>query len=87
MFEQEKRELFDLCLRVKEETNAYVSVSYSTNTYMNIFIKDKGPDESSEYDGEYFLYELPDLKEVSIDIYKKAREHILRLLEKGRCPV
>lgn len=40
-----------------------------------------------EIDGAYCIYNNPKLADKSAENYKKAKEHILRLLEKGRCPV
>lgn len=87
MFEKEKRELLDLFLRVQEETNAYMSIRYDTDACTDIYIKDNGFDQKEEYDGNYTIYNSPYLAGESTENYKKAKSHILRLLEKGRCPV
>lgn len=87
MFEQEKKELFDLCLRVKEETNAYLRVSYCTDTYMTLIIQDDGYDPGKKFDGDYGLYEDLEMRDIAMKNYQKAKEHIIRLLENGRCPV
>lgn len=87
MFEQEKRELLDLFLRVQEETNAYMSVRYCTGAITDINIQDNGFDSEGEIDGAYCIYNDPKLADKSAENYEKAKEHILRLLENGRCPV
>lgn len=87
MFEQKKKELLDLFLRVQEETNAYMSVRYCTDANTDINIQDNGFDSEGEIDGAYCIYNDPKLADKSAENYKKAKEHILRLLEKGRCPV
>lgn len=87
MFEKEKRELLDLFLMVQEETNAYMSIRYDTDACTDIYIKDNGFNSKEEYDGNYTIYNNPILVDESTEQYKKAKTHILRLLEKGRCPV
>ena len=87
MFEKEKRELLDLFLRVQEETNAYMSIRYDTDACTDIYIKDNGFDQKEEYDGNYTIYNSHYLAGESTENYKKAKSHILRLLEKGRCTV
>lgn len=87
MFEKERIELLELFLRVQEETNAYMSIRYDTDACTDIYIKDNGFNSKEEYDGNYTIYNNPILEKESTENYKKAKEHILRLLEKGRCPV
>lgn len=87
MFESEKRELLDLFLRVQEETNAYISIRYDTDCGVSIWIMDDGFNSEGKYDGNYTIYGNTALERESKENYKKAKAHILRLLEKGRCPV
>lgn len=87
MFEKEKRELLDLFLRVQEETNAYMSIRYDTDCGARISIMDYGFDPEGEYDGDYAIYGNTALEKESRKNYEKAKAHILRLLEKGRCTV
>ena len=86
MFENEKRELFELIMKVQKETNAYVDFEFSTRTGVHICIKDNGYDSRKGYDGNYDMYESPDLIEESTKNYNYAKEHILRLLERAGHP-
>lgn len=89
MFENEIRELFELSMRAIDETDDYVCFSISkTNKTCNIEIMEGGFDASKNFNGSYTIYGTTDiLYDFSNDQYKSAKEHILSLLEKGRCPV
>ncbi len=82
---RKKRELLDLFLRVQEETNAYMSVRYCTGANTDINIQDNGFDSEKKLDGAYSIYEDPVLADESARNYEKAKEHILGILEKGKC--
>ena len=87
MFENEIRELFDLCMRAWEETNAYVS--FSLDSFVgsaDVVIKDNGQDPERECDGLYTVYnDYGLLAESSWKEYKNAKAHLERLLVEGRC--
>ena len=87
MFENEIRELFDLCMRACEETNAYVS--FSLDSFVgsaDVVINDNGRDPERECDGVYAVYnDCGLLAESSGEEYKNAKAHLERLLGKGRC--
>ena len=89
MFENEIRELFDLCMRVWEETNAYVSFGINSSVgSTHVFIKDNGDDPKREFDGHYEVYsDCDSLIEWSREGYKNAKAHLERLLAEGRCGV
>ena len=87
MFENEIRELFELSLRVMNETESYVSFGVMANTSCNIFIYDVFSGLDRDYDGAYSVCFSEILKEESSKEYQKAKEHLTRILGKGRCPV
>ena len=88
MFEQEIRELFDLCMRVKQETNALVLFDFYSNTGCTVYLNDKGFEENGEFDAVYRISsENEILKDDSMKNYQKANEHLNKLIKNGRCPV
>ena len=89
MFESEIRELFDLCMRAKEETRAYVK--FEIDSYTNtarVCINDGGFDMNKSFDGHYTIYEnSKTLEHISREEYANAKSHLERLLAEGRCGV
>ena len=90
MFEKEIKELFELAWRVMNETDFYVSLIISSNVhYCDIYVMNskwepgkKGPD------AHYTIYtDTKILEKESAEQCKLAREHLLRLLIDGRCPL
>lgn len=87
MFENEIRELFELCMRTGHETNAFVHFEIYSDAGCSVYVKDNGRDKNNKFDGAYYIYPYEELKDDSAENYKNAKEHLARLLEKGRCPV
>ena len=87
MFEKEIRELFELSLRVMNETEFFVSFDITAHTRCcYIDVMDSKWEAGKEYDGHYYIYFNHNEKE-SLEHYNLAKAHLLRLLIDGRCPV
>lgn len=89
MFEKEIKELFELAWRVSNETDYFVSFRITSHVHAcDIDIMNSKWDPNRKKDGNYMIYfdsEL--LKEESAEQCKLAKEHLLRLLIDGRCPL
>lgn len=89
MFEKEIKELFELAWRVSNETDYFVSFEITSHVHACITrIMNSKWEPRKEMDGIYTIYfdnEL--LKEESAKQCKLAKEHLLRLLMDGRCPL
>lgn len=89
MFEKEIKELFELAWRVSNETDYFVSFKIASHVHAcNIDIIDSKWEPDKRSDGDYIIYfdsEL--LKEESAKQCKLAKEHLLKLLIDGRCPL
>lgn len=85
MHEKEIRELFELSMRVIQETEAYVNFGVSSyGTLCIVTINDTGFDMdrgNSTYFISCGISEEEEKKEI-----QKAKEHLGSLLLKGRCP-
>ena len=87
MFEKEIRELFELSLRVMNETEFFVSFYIAAHTRCcYIDVMDSKWEAGKEYDGHYYIY-FSHNEEESLENYNLAKAHLLRLLIDGRCPV
>ena len=85
MNEEKIKELFELCLRVSNETSAHVNFDYTTNgdmsvVYIYIF------NNSMEIIKHFTLCQFYDFKPESQN-YENAKKCLLELLINGRCPL
>ena len=85
MNEEKIKELFELCLRVSNETSAHVSFDYTANgdmsvVYIYIF------NNSMEIIKHFTLCQFYDFKPESQN-YENAKKCLLELLIIGRCPL
>lgn len=85
MNEEKIRELFELCLRVSNETSAHVHFDYtakSDESSMCIYIfNDKGI-----IINHFILTQFYEFKSEA-QSYEKAKKYLLELLIDGRCPL
>lgn len=82
MFEKEIRELFELSMRVMQETDAFVD--FRISSYSSIYeIRLNRTKDLYGVKG-YIIYNNETLKEVSMENYTKAKEHLLALLEEEK---
>lgn len=84
MFEKEIRELFELSMRVMQETDAFVDFqisSYSSICEMRL-------NRTKDLYGVkgYIIYMSEIMKEISMENYAAAKEHLLALLEGKKNP-
>ena len=85
MNEEKIKELFELCLRVSNETSAHVNFDYTANgdmsvVYIYIF------NNSMEIIKHFTLSQFYDFKPESQN-YENAKKCLLELLINGRCPL
>lgn len=86
MYYKEIKELTDLCLQASQKTDACIYFTFNTSGYttMQIRIKDNGCVPFGEkYDGDYTIYQLPELKEITERYIQAAREHLTRLIKEA----
>lgn len=79
------KELFELCLRISNETTAQVDFSYvahddMSGAYIYIF------NDSGEIVKHFTLYQFYNLKSEA-QAYENAKKCLLELLINGRCPL
>lgn len=79
------KELFELCLRVSNETAAHVNFDYTANddmsgVYIYIF------DNSGEITKHFTLCQFYNFESESQN-YENAKKYLLELLINGRCPL
>ena len=95
MFEKEIEELFKLSMRAVNETNCFVRYSVAAHTSaIYVDVSDKSCDEAYYGDGtkkgnidQYVIYFDGVLAEYSREQYISAKNHLLRLLVNGKCPL
>lgn len=89
MFEKEIKELFELAWRVSNETDYFVSFEITSHVHAcTIDIMNSKWEPGKRSDGDYIIcFDNKLLKEKSAEHYKLAKEHLLRLLIDGRCPL
>lgn len=89
MFEKEIRELFDLSWRVMNETDFYVSFRIGSHVHFcDIYIMNSKWELDKDPDAHYAIYTDSELLEKeSAEQCKLAKEHLLKLLIDGRCPL
>lgn len=85
MNEEKIKEIFELFLRVSNETSAHVNFDYTANgdmsvVYIYIF------NNSMEIIKHFTLCQFYDFKPESQD-YENAKKCLLELLINGRCPI
>ena len=85
MYEEKIKELFELCLRVSNETSSHVNFDYTANgdmsvVYIYIF------NNSMEIIKHFTLCQFYDFKPESQN-YENAKKCLLELLINGRCPL
>lgn len=85
MNEGKIRELFDLCVRVSNETSAHVHFDYTAKDdesamYIYVF------DDQGEIIKHFILTQFYDFKSESGN-YENAKKYLLELLINGRCPL
>ena len=89
MFKNEIRELFELTLRVSNETDYFVSFSIASHVHScEVCVMNSKWEPGKKSDNRYTIYfdsEL--LEEESAEQYKLAKAHLLKLLIDGRCPL
>lgn len=83
MNEEKIRELFDLCVRVSNETQAHVNFDYSaredtSEVYLFVF------NARGEIVKHFSVSQFYDFNE---EDYKEAKECLLKTLINGRCPL
>lgn len=84
MFDNEIREIFELCLRVHKETDHHVGFDVNRRSCC-ILIKEYESD-SEGYDGVYDIFRgspNPEREKTQTE-YEKAKAHLLKLLDKGK---
>lgn len=79
------KELFELCLRIPNETTAHVSFEYTAHddmsgAYIYIF------NDSGEIVKHFTLHQFYDFKSESQN-YEKVKKCLLEFLINGRCPL
>ena len=84
MNEEKIKELFELCLRVSNETTAHVNFDYTacddiSRVYIFVF------NDAGEVVKHFSLNQFYDLEPESQD-YEDANKCLLELLINGRCP-
>lgn len=84
MNEEKIKELFELCLRVSNETTAHVNFDYTacdniSRVYIFVF------NDAGEVVKHFSLNQFYDLELESQD-YEDAKKCLLELLINGRCP-
>lgn len=85
MNEEKIKELFELCLRVSNETTAHVSFEYTSKggkSVMCIYVLN----DKFEIERHFILhqfYELP----LEAGNFEGAKKYFLELLINGRCPL
>lgn len=85
MNEEKIKELFELCLRVSNETTAYVKFVYTVNGDMSvvgIYIFNN----SGEIIKHFTFCQFYDF-ESELQNYENAKKCLLELLINGRCPL
>lgn len=89
MFEKEIKELFELAWRVSNETDYFVSFCITSHVHAcDIDIMNSKWEPGKKNDGNYVIYFDSELLEKeSAKQCKLAKEHLLRLLMDGRCPL
>ena len=89
MFEDEIKELFELCWRVSNETDAFVTFDIASHVHAcYICIKDSGYVPYTEYDFHTHIYFGDNLfADESKENFKKAKAHLLKLLINGKRPL
>ena len=89
MFEKEIRELFDLSIRVMNETEFFVSFDITAHTRCcYISMLHSKWNICKDYDGPYIIHFDDDMfKAESEEQYELAKAHLLQLLIDGRCPM
>lgn len=85
MNEEKIKELFELCLKVSNETTAHVNFDYTADddmsvAYIYIF------NDSAEVVKHFTLCQFYDFKPESQN-YENAKKCLLELLINGRCPL
>lgn len=86
MYYKEIKGLTDLCLQASQKTDASICFTFNTSGYttMRICIKDNGCVPSrGKYDGDYTIYQLPELKEITERYIQAARDHLTRLIKEA----
>lgn len=83
MNEGKIRELFDLCVRISNETSAYVSFNYTakddeSSVYIYIF------NDEREIIKHFILTQFYDFRS---EDYENAKKYLLEILINGRCPL
>lgn len=81
--ENKIRELFDLCIRISNETTSHISFDYTVKNdesvlYLFVF------DESDEISKHFAISQFYDSEERR-KVYRKAKECLQQILSKGRC--
>ena len=89
MFEKEIKELFELAWRVMNETDFYVSFRIGAHVHFcDIDVMNSKWEPKKKPDANYTIYTDSEvLEEKSAEQCKLAKEHLLRLLIEGRCPL
>ena len=90
MFEDEIKELFELCWRVANETDAFVTFEIASHVHAcYICIKDGGYVPYTEYDFRTHIYFEKNsfFTDENKENFKKAKAHLLKLLINGKCPL
>lgn len=85
MFDNEIREIFELCLRAHKETDHYVGIDVRRDLCC-VFIREEGYDPEKGYDGFYeiFRFHINDNeRERMRKECEKAKSHLLKLLGEG----
>lgn len=85
MNEEKIKELFELCLRVSNETTAYANFDYTANgdmSVVDIYIFNN----SGEIIKHFTLCQFYDF-ESELQNYENAKKCLLELLINGRCPL
>lgn len=85
MNEEKIKELFELCLRVSNETTAHVNFDYTARedeSVMRIYVLN----DQCEIIKHFTLTQFYDFKSEA-QTYESAKKYLLELLINGRCPL
>lgn len=85
MNEEKIKELFELCLRVSNETTAHVNFDYTVNNDMSVVYICVFND-AREIIKHFTLCQFYDF-ESEAQAYENAKKCLLELLINGRCPL
>lgn len=85
MNKEKIKELFELCLKISNETTAHVNFDYTAKDDMSVVVIYIF-NNSGEIINHFTLFQFYDFKSESQN-YENAKKCLLELLINGRCPL